>query len=146
MSTCICDKHRIKFCPFCGREDVATDVGEQVTKKPLKNMKWVDGAHATEYRTIPLGIELEPTKDLYLRQLAAGYSADSMKVFLARALVHALVVLKQTGPWAVQTFIEKEAKEIDLDFDCEAESLSAHMEAVAAAKESESRTDTGVQE
>jgi hypothetical protein len=82
-----------------------------------KNMRWAKNRVTDRtYKDMEIGDSLPPLIDKHLRQLAAGYSIDSMKVFMARALMYALANRNCLGAYGVHQKVGEMAKEVDLDF------------------------------
>jgi hypothetical protein len=120
--------------------------------KPIKNMAWHDKIPGhLYYQNVDIGVKLDPPLvDKYLRRLAAGGCLDSMRIFLAKALIECMKRLAEEDLQSTLSVVYNMAKEVDLDFvdKEEADKIQGSEENVEAdpvVAESETGTNTGVQ-
>lgn len=118
--------------------------------KEIKNIMY--HSHRTEdtkYFSMDVGATFEPPLvDLYMRACAAGNTTDTMKQFLARALMYCMAALNKYNHRDVLNTVENLAREVDLDFTCEPSPnllKQGQLEIVSDASEFEAGTNIGVQ-
>lgn len=109
--------------------------------KETKNMAWYPTRAGEEYyRKLDINTTLTPPLvEKYLRQCAAGKTIDSMKHFMARALMLCMNMMDMDDVInkRIMLNIQKLAEEVDLEF------ADQYVEAAPSADESEGGTNTG---
>lgn len=111
-------------------------------EKETKNMAWYPTRAGEEhYRNMDINITLQPPLvEKHLRQCAAGKTIDSMKHFMAKALMLCMSRLNVCNNEEMKTLLDirNMAWEVDLEF------ADMHVEAAPSVNEPEGGTDTGV--